>query len=127
MYGHDPQRTGCADCPEDLVTAVDPGDPAGTITRVRFAPPSPNPISGPATFAFEVPLRAVVSPDVFDLRGRRVHTVLREEAGPGARTVTWHGRDAGGQPLASGEYVARLRVRGPGVDEGLTRKMMIVR
>ncbi len=127
MYGHDPQRTGCADCQEDLVTAVDPDESGGAITRVRLAPPSPNPVSGPATFAFAVPVRAVVSLDVFDLRGRRVATVYREETGPGPGSATWLSRDADGQPLASGEYVARLRVLGPGVDEVVTRKVMLIR
>ena len=61
MYGHDPQRTGCSDCLEDLVTAVDPDDPVGGVTRVSFAPPSPNPTCGAATFRFALPLRAAVS------------------------------------------------------------------
>jgi hypothetical protein len=127
MYGHDPQRTGCADCPEDLVTAVAPDPDAAVVTRVRFAPPAPNPVSGTATFEFAVPSRAAVSLDIFDVRGRRIYTVYREETGPGVRSVAWHGRGENGEPLASGHYLARLRVRGPGIDELLTRKLTILR
>jgi hypothetical protein len=124
MYGYDPQRTGCADCPEDLVTAVDPG---GAITRVSFAGPSPNPVSGTAQFAFAVPLRAAVNLEILDLRGRRVFTIYREEMDPGSRVVSWHGQDTNGQPVASGLYFARLRVRGPDMDESLTRKVVVIR
>jgi hypothetical protein len=131
MYGHDPQRTGCSDCPEDLVTSVDPDAPvdegAGAITRVRFAPPSPNPVFGATTFEFAVPLRAAVSLDIFDVRGRRVYTVYRQETEPGVKTVTWHGRNERGEPLASGQYLARLRVQGPGIKELLTRKVTVLR
>jgi hypothetical protein len=127
MYGHDPQRTGCSDCPEDLVTAVDPDAPGSGVTRVSFAPPSPNPSYGAATFQFALPVRAAVSLDIFDLRGRRVYTAYREETEPGVKTVDWHGRDKRGERLASGQYFARLRVRGPGVSELLTRKVTLVR
>ncbi len=130
MYGHDPRRTGCADCPEDVITAVDDGDveaDGAAPTRVRFAPPTPNPVHGATSFAFAVPVRAVVSLDIYDLRGARIYTVYREETEPGHKTITWHGRGALGEPLASGQYLARLRVRGPGVDELLTRKVTILR
>jgi hypothetical protein len=129
MYGHDPQRTGCSDCPEDVTTAVDDSDDGGgeTITRVRFAPPSPNPVHGATTFTFAVPVQAVVSLDIYDLRGARIYTLYREETEPGHRTITWHGRGALGEPLPSGQYLARLRVRGPCVNESLTRKVTILR
>jgi hypothetical protein len=125
MYGHDAQRTGCSDCVEDLVTAVDDG--AAAITRVSFVGPSPNPVSGITQFAFAVPLRAAVNLEIIDLRGRRVATVTREEMDPGSRVVSWHGQDATGRPVAAGQYFARLRVRGPGLDEELTRKLIVVR
>lgn len=123
MYGHDPQRTGCADCVEDMATAV----PAGGITRVSFAGPAPNPVAGFAEFAFAVPVRAAASLEIVDLRGRRVFTVFREEMDPGSRVVAWHGEDASGRRVASGTYFARLRVRGPGLDETLSRKVSVIR
>ena len=127
MYGHDPRRSGCADCPEDLITAVDPGATDGAITRVSFSGASPNPLSGPTDFAFAVPARAAVNLEIIDLRGRRLYTVLREELDAGARVVTWHGRDRRGEPVASGQYFARLTVRGPGLHEVLTRKVTVIR
>ena len=97
------------------------------VTRVSFAPPSPNPVAGRATFSYAVPVSAVVELSVYDLRGRRVALVKREEVIPGQHQIIWSGRDDAGRNLASGNYVAALRVRGPGIDEQLNRKVTILR
>ena len=126
MSGHDPQRTGCSDCPEDMATPVADDDP-DRVTRISFAAPSPNPVSGSATFEYAVPVRAVVELIVYDLRGRRIALVNREENEAGRHIITWNGRDDQGRSLASGNYVAALRVKGPGVDQTLTRKVTVLR
>jgi hypothetical protein len=127
MYGHDPQRTGCADCPEDVTTAAEPDPDGVTHTRVSFAAPTPNPAAGSTRFSYAVPTRAAVSLEVYDLRGARVATVLREEFGPGRKVLTWDGRGDRGAPLPSGVYFARLRVRGPDVKEELVRRVTLLR
>jgi len=125
MYGHDPQRTGCSDCPEDVTTAV-PGDDSG-VTRVSFAPPSPNPATNSAVFSFAVPVRAQVLLELYDLRGYRIRSIHKQEMAAGKHLVTWDGRDQSGKRLSSGHYLARLQVRGPGLDQRLTRKITILR
>lgn len=125
MYGHDPQRTGCSDCPEDIVSRV-PGDTEG-ITRVSFALPSPNPSSGAAVFNFAVPVRAQVRLDIYDLRGALVRTVLKEEMAAGSRVIGWDGLDQRGRRPGSGHYFARLQVRGPGVRDTQTRKITLLK
>jgi hypothetical protein len=124
MSGHDHQRTGCSDCPENLVTAAP--DDQDAVTRVSFSAPAPNPVSGNATFSYAVPLRAVVELAVYDLRGRRVALIHREEAEAGRHVITWNGRDGRGRRLASGNYIAALKVRGPGLDEMLKRKVVVL-
>ncbi|MCK9997405.1 MAG: VCBS repeat-containing protein, partial [Candidatus Krumholzibacteria bacterium] len=125
MAGHDPQRTGCSDCPEDLVTPVE--DDVDAITRVSFAAPWPNPSNGSATFRFAVPGPAVVNLEVFDVRGHRVSLVTRKEVNMGHHVASWGGMTDGGAPAASGIYFARLRVQGPGINEVLTRKVTLAR
>ncbi|MDX1395982.1 MAG: FlgD immunoglobulin-like domain containing protein [Gemmatimonadota bacterium] len=51
----------------------------------------------------------VVAPalDDLDLRGRRVREMVVRAAGPGAVSVLWDGRDAGGRRAASGVYFVR--------------------
>ena len=127
MSGHDPQRTGCSDCPEDLVTPVQP-DETGLPTRVAFAGASPNPVAGTSTqFRFEVPVRASVRLEVFDLRGHRVRMLMRSEIPAGMHIAPWDGRDGQGRKVSSGQYLARLQVRGPGVRQNMTRSVTVVR
>jgi len=124
MAGHDHERSGCADCAVDVVAVEDA--PAG-VTRVSMAAPWPNPIAGQATFAYAVPIRARVELAVYDVRGRRVATVHRAEEPAGQHVIGWSGRDDQGRPVASGQYVAALRVQGPGVDETVSRKVTVLR
>jgi FlgD Ig-like domain/FG-GAP-like repeat len=128
MYGHDPQRTGCHNCPEDLLSPVEhPQDGDAVITRVSFAAPAPNPTSGPTLFSFELPVRAQVRLDVYDVRGHRVRAVFKEEVPEGSHTLSWDGRDDSGQSLASGLYFAQLKVRGPGLNQEMSRKVNLLR
>ena len=124
MAGHDPERTGCANCPEHVVAVENA--PTG-VTRVSMAAPWPNPIAGQATFAYAVPVRARVELVIYDVRGRRVATVHRAEETAGQHVITWSGRDGDGRPVASGQYVAALKVTGPGVDETISRKVTVLR
>ncbi len=128
MFGHDPRNTGCYGCIEDVVTGVDE-DPSAALpsTRVRFAPPSPNPGNGRTVFGFTLPSRAAVRLEIFDARGKRVRTVVKEELPAGEHTAFWDGLDRKGRRPASGVYHARLRLRGPGLDRELTRKIVRLR
>ena len=69
-------------------------------------PASPNPFNPRTTLRFELPTgvhRAELS--LFDVRGRRVRTLLDGEA-PERGEVVWDGRDDGGSEVASGSYFA---------------------
>ncbi len=123
MYGYGPQRTGCLDCEENLVSAA----PEALVTRVSFAPPSPNPASGSLVFSYQIPSQASVKLEVFDIRGHRVRNVVRREELAGPYVVTFDGRSQQGQPLAAGQYFARLTVRGPGINEVQSRKFTLLR
>jgi len=127
MFGHDARRSGCADCPEFVATPVEPDQPLA-VTRVSFAGAAPNPVAGPSTeFRFAVPVRSFAQLEVYDVRGRRVRSLLRSEVPVGDHAVTWDGRDAEGRPVSSGQYLARLQVRGPGLTEELTRAVVVLR
>ena len=79
---------------------------------------------GYACLSFSVPQ---IKLEVFDVRGRRLRTVVKREESAGARTVFFDGRDRDGMPLANGQYFARLTVRAPEGIERLTRKFSLVR
>ncbi len=127
MAMHDPQRTGCSDCPEDVVTDVTGEDPSRT-TRVAFAGASPNPVAGSSTtFRFDLPVRAAASLEVYDLRGHLIRRLMKAEIPAGQHAAHWDGRDGGGRQVASGQYLARLKVQGPGLTQELTRRVTVVR
>ena len=123
MYGHDAQRTGCADCPENIPAGVRPEGSAG-ITRLSFTAPSLIARAGSVTFQFALPHYAAVALEIFDVQGRCLRTVLKAEHEAGEYTATWDGCDAGGHRLAAGQYLARLRVRGAGREQAMTRKLV---
>ena len=49
---------------------------------------------------------------VYDLRGRLLQTVYKGQAMPGHQDVLWDGRAANGRHLASGVYLAKVKVNG---------------
>jgi flagellar hook assembly protein FlgD len=49
---------------------------------------------------------------VYDARGRFVANLVSKDFEPGYHSVVWHGRDASGQPVASGVYLASMRAQG---------------
>lgn len=95
---------------------------AGAITPlvVELAA-SPNPFNPATIMSFNVPVTARVDLDVFDVAGRRLKTLVSGELSAGAHTVTWDGRDNDGRGVASGVYLARLRVG----TEVLTERMIL--
>ena len=70
----------------------------------------PNPFRDHTTIAYEVERPGPVTVTVYDLMGRRVRTLVDAMQPAGAYQVRWDGRDAAGQPVASGTYFYRLRV-----------------
>jgi len=81
----------------------------------QLGAPFPNPFNPSTTVPFYVPEQlgtAHVQLDVLDLRGRVVRTLLAAQRPPGSHQVLFDGRDDTGSVLASGAYLARLRVGG---------------
>jgi uncharacterized protein (TIGR00288 family) len=83
----------------------------------------PNPFRGRTAIRFRAPRAGHVRLEVFDLAGRRVHTLLDREVEPGWKEVWWSGHDVGGVALASGAYVCRLR----GFDHSESCRLVLAR
>ncbi len=92
-------------------------------TQFWFAPPSPNPFGGRTILDYRLPRAGRVNLEVFDVRGRRVATLVDEVEAPGEHRVSWTGRDNHGSSLASGTYFARLQI--PGTVQ--TRRITLMR
>jgi hypothetical protein len=83
----------------------------------------PNPFGARTTFDFNVSRSGAIRLDVYDIRGRRVRTLLDRPLPAGPHRVSWHGTNEGGRALPAGIYFVRLTV-GPRVE---TRKVVLHR
>jgi hypothetical protein len=108
-----------------------PGEP-NSVTVSATGPPTlvtgldalyPSPFNPRCTVRFSLARASRVRLAAFDLRGRRVATLLDAPRPAGVHRVTWTGTDDAGRPLASGVYVLRL------LADGLadTRKAVLLR
>jgi len=68
----------------------------------------PNPFNPVSTIRYELPQASSVSLSVYDILGREVTRLVDSYMEPGRHQVEWIGRDADGQELPSGIYIARL-------------------
>jgi predicted glutamine amidotransferase len=82
-------------------------NPASRETRLRFALPTPQPVT----------LR------ILDAQGRVVRTLIEGRVDAGEHEIAWDGRDAHGMLLGSGVYFSRFDAGG----RSETRKLAIVR
>lgn len=72
---------------------------------------APNPFGLSTQIGFRLPGPTKVTLRIYDLQGREVRLLTRQESFPaGASAVRWDGRDDAGRPLASGIYLCRLDI-----------------
>ncbi len=68
----------------------------------------PNPFNPSVNIAFSRSSPARVSVDIYDVRGKRVVSIPAGTEPLASVSVEWDGRDAHGQPVASGIYTCRV-------------------
>ncbi len=82
----------------------------------------PNPFNPATTIHFDLARGGPVTLRIFDLRGRRLHTLLAADLPAGHHAVTWQGQDGDGHRVPAGVYTYRLE--GPGFRQ--TLKMILL-
>ncbi len=96
-----------AQCSSVSSISMTPVEPRSPMLDANF----PNPFNPQTSIGFRLPEAAVVSLGVYDLAGRLIRSIVKDEVTQeGFHTVVWDGRDAGGLPAASGVYFYRLDV-----------------
>ena len=68
----------------------------------------PNPFNPSTTIAYDVPVQAQMTIEVYNLLGQVVVQLVNEYMAAGSYTVTWNGMNANGQTVASGTYIYRI-------------------
>ncbi|HPN41056.1 MAG TPA: T9SS type A sorting domain-containing protein [Candidatus Cloacimonadota bacterium] len=69
---------------------------------------SPNPFNPSTLVPYSLPESGPATIKVYDLRGRKVATLLDEYVTAGKHSVIWNGKDSAGTDVASGVYIMRL-------------------
>jgi hypothetical protein len=83
----------------------------------------PNPFNPTTTISFVLPREMDVKLSIYDIRGRRIVTLLDGTGSAGSKEVVWDGKDANGNQVGSGVYFYRLQA---GKDTQ-TRKMILLK
>ncbi len=84
----------------------------------------PNPFNPRTEIRYDLPLGGKTTLEVFDVRGRRIKTLVEAQLPPGPQKAVWDGRDADGGEVAAGVYLYRLAVDGEIMGQ---RKMVLVK
>jgi hypothetical protein len=91
--------------------------------RLALGPNRPNPFISRTQFAYALPASGHVRFSIYDVRGRRVVTLVDAAQAAGPYTLRWEGCDATGGALPSGAYFARLEFAG----RSEVRKIVLMR
>jgi len=83
----------------------------------------PNPFNPSTTIAFFLPEKAAVKLDIFDVKGRKVMTLVDGLKEAGKHRIEWNGNNGRRKPVSSGIYYYRLSA---GKDR-ITRKLVLMR
>ncbi|HRY30479.1 MAG TPA: T9SS type A sorting domain-containing protein [Elusimicrobiota bacterium] len=88
---------------------------------------SPNPLKGASSANFGITLNsaATVRLRIFNLLGEEVYD-RTESFAAGPQIIAWNLRNDSGQRVASGVYIYRLEVDGPGGSEEVTKKLVVI-
>ena len=80
----------------------------------------PNPFNATTTIAFTLAETTHVELVIYNAAGQAVRTLVKGERAAGGYLAIWDGRDDGGEPVASGRYVARMAGAGFEREIGMT-------
>jgi len=83
----------------------------------------PNPFNPATRIVYSLPRATAVDLAVYDLKGRRITTLVHDNMTAGRHEIVWRGSDTAGRQVSSGIYFYRLEADG----EVLTRKMMLMK
>ncbi|MDD5088827.1 MAG: FlgD immunoglobulin-like domain containing protein [bacterium] len=95
----------------DCAGVLSDGQEAFATAPLEFAllPNYPNPFNASTRIPFELAKRDHVTITIFDVLGRNVTTLSRQEFSAGRHELRWDGTDCSGQTVTSGRYFIQVR------------------
>jgi len=96
-------------------TTITVADPLSAVEEVPAHRPEvkawPNPFNPRTSLAVNLPEPGYARMSVYDLRGRELVVLHEGDMPSGSSTFIWDGRDHGGRPQPTGQYLFRLVTR----------------
>ncbi|HOX25802.1 MAG TPA: C25 family cysteine peptidase [Candidatus Krumholzibacteria bacterium] len=83
----------------------------------------PNPFNPMTVIRYRVPATQDIELAIFDLRGQKIRTLVRDVVPAGVHEATWRGLDDAGRQVASGTYFYRLT----GGGESLVGRLVLLK
>ncbi|NQT26130.1 T9SS type A sorting domain-containing protein [candidate division KSB1 bacterium] len=68
----------------------------------------PNPFNPQTFISYQLAESGIVEISVYDMLGRKVSMLLKENQNAGSYNIYWHGRDNSGQQASTGTYILRM-------------------
>ncbi|MFC1572870.1 SUMF1/EgtB/PvdO family nonheme iron enzyme [Candidatus Eisenbacteria bacterium] len=84
---------------------------------------TPNPFTARTQIRYSLPSTSPAVVNVYDATGRMIRTLRDESHGAGVHSVTWDGKNVGGEDVPAGIYLYELRWDG----NRTTKRMLLVR
>lgn len=108
----------------DPVSAIGLCDAPETADDYRLHPCYPNPFNPTTTIRYDLNKNATVTLNIFDMRGRMVKTLVRQQQPAGNYSVIWDGQDIHQRHVSAGVYLYRIQT-----DDGFIRtgKMILMK
>lgn len=90
------------------VSVGGPEVPSADTPRLALHRAVPNPFNPRTTLSFTLPVAGTTRLEIYDLRGRRVRSLVSSSLDAGPHQRLWNGLDDAGRAVASGVYTVRL-------------------
>ena len=72
----------------------------------------PNPFNPSTTISFSIPEECNIELSIYNIKGQKVKTLVKEKFESGKHSVIWFGKDNSNKKCSSGIYFYQLKVNG---------------
>jgi len=83
----------------------------------------PNPFNPTTSIRFSIPKKSWVELAIYNIKGQKIKTLLNQRLKNGDHSMIWGGDNESGDPVGSGVYIIKLRVKGK--DESVKRTLLL--
>lgn len=97
-----------SECKEFLQVRIGKTEEPALPTASKLFGNYPNPFNPETTISFDLAEQCPVTIEVFNIKGQKVKTLVRDSYVPGHHSVVWNGTDNNGKFVSSGVYFYRM-------------------